>query len=195
MQLKKFIETWNELQNQKTPKHHKEIIRWLNKVYKSKNRKGLLQAFRNSGKSTLVALFAAWALAENADLRILILSANEKLAGKMAKNIKKIIEKHPSTTHLVPVKKEKWASNEFTIARNKEFRDPSVISAGILSNITGSRADIIICDDVEVPKNCRTKQKREELKETLLELDFIINPDGLMLYVGTPHTKDTIYKV
>ncbi|MBR5575034.1 MAG: hypothetical protein IKV93_00635 [Alphaproteobacteria bacterium] len=56
------------------------------------------------------------------------------------------------------------------------------------------RADLIICDDVEVPNTCNTPQKRENLRERLRELDFILSPTGTMIYIGTPHTLDSIYK-
>jgi len=55
-------------------------------------------------------------------------------------------------------------------------------------------ADIIICDDVEVPNTSNTAQKREKLRERLRELDFILAPNGTMIFIGTPHAVDTIYK-
>ena len=53
--------------------------------------------------------------------------------------------------------------------------------------------DLIICDDVEVPNTSNTAQKRENLRERLRELDFILSPNGTMIYIGTPHAYDTIY--
>lgn len=72
-------------------------------------------------------------------------------------------------------------------------RDPSVMAAGLYSNITGARADIIICDDVEVPNTCETAEKREKLRDRLSENEFILVPDGMQLYIGTPHSYYTIY--
>ncbi|MDR2934210.1 MAG: phage terminase large subunit [Rickettsiales bacterium] len=190
----KFVQEWNKIQEWKFPRHHKEIVRWLTDMYKEKNRKGLLLAFRGSGKSSIVALFAAWILHRDNDVRILILSADERLAKKMSNNIKKIIMTHPITVNLKPTKKDNWSSTSFTINREKTLRDASVMAVGISGNITGSRADVIICDDVEVPKNCNTFIKRENLREKLSELEFILTPGGLILYVGTPHTHRTIYK-
>ena len=56
------------------------------------------------------------------------------------------------------------------------------------------RADLIICDDVEVPNTCNTSKKRIALRDKLRELDFILSPNGTMIYIGTPHTLDTIYR-
>ena len=70
-----------------------------------------------------------------------------------------------------------------------------MLAKGIGANITGLRADLIICDDVEVPKNCDTALKRMDMREKLEELDYILTPGGMQLYIGTPHTFYTIYQV
>ena len=75
-----------------------------------------------------------------------------------------------------------------------ELRDPSMTAEGILGNITGSRADIIICDDVEVPNTSATASKRESLRQRLGEVDYILVPNGMQLYVGTPHNYYSIYR-
>lgn len=189
--LTEFLWIWNQIQGLNVPKHHKDICNFLSQSFE--HGQALLMAFRNSGKSTLVGVFCAWVLYKNPNMRILIMSADYELAKKMVRNIKRIIERHPLTKHLKPKQKDQWASDRFTICRTLELRDPSVLARGIGANITGSRADLIVCDDVEVPKNCDTVGKRNDLREKLSELDFVLVPNGLMLYVGTPHTKDTIY--
>ena len=66
-------------------------------------------------------------------------------------------------------------------------------AAGIGGNITGSRADVVICDDVEVPKNSDSAHKRAELREKLGEIAYVLSPDGTQIYVGTPHSYYSIY--
>lgn len=176
-----------------TPDVHLRIAAWLEQNYEAKNTKLLLMAFRACGKSTIVGLFCAWLLYRNPNLRLLILAADVALARKMVRNIKRIIEHHKLTKSLKPAQADQWGSERFTVKRSQELRDPSVIARGILSNMTGSRADIIICDDVEVPRTCDTPDKRERLREKLGEVDFILTPGGTQLYVGTPHTFETIY--
>lgn len=191
--LAEFLWIWDEIQGLNVPKHHKDICRFLSKMFQQDKNQALLMAFRNSGKSTLVGIFCAWVLYQDPNARILIMSADYELAKKMVRNVKRIIERHPLTKHLKPKQKDQWASDRFTVCRSRELRDPSVLARGIGANITGSRADLIVCDDVEVPKNCDTASKRNDLREKLSELDFVLVPGGLMLYVGTPHTKETIY--
>lgn len=166
---------------------------WLENCYETGQTRLLLMAFRACGKSTLVGLFSAWLLLRQPDSRILVLAAESNLASKMVRNIKRIIELHPFTMHLIPNKKDQWASDRFTINREKELRDPSVLACGITGNATGSRADIIIYDDVEVPNTSNTPDKRESLRERLQESNFILAPGGTQLYVGTPHSYFSIY--
>jgi hypothetical protein len=177
-----------------TPAHHKKIMRFLVDVLENSPHRGLLTAFRHSGKSTVVGIFAACVLYMYPDTRILILSAESGLASRMVNHIRNILENHPLCADMVPKNKKEWASGKLTINRSVGIREPSVICQGIHGNITGSRADLIICDDVEVPNTCNTAQKRENLRERLRELDFILSPNGTMIYIGTPHTTDTIYR-
>lgn len=189
-----FVWIWDKMQKFNIPKHHKIMGRFLSDLYHRKGRRqAVLMAFRNSGKSTLIGLFCAWVLCQNANLRLMVLSADYALAKKMVRHIKHILEKHPCCQLLKPHQKEEWASDKLTIERDFNGRDPSVLAKGISANITGCRADIILCDDVEVPKTCNTSSKREDLKQKLSELDYILAPNGLILYIGTPHTRETIY--
>lgn len=196
LNLIEFVWVWTQMQALNVPKHHKKMCTFLTHLWQKKDgQNGLLMAFRNSGKSTIVGLFCAWVLWKNPDTRILILSADHELAKKMVRNIKRIIEKHPLTENLKPTQKEEWASDRFTVVRSAHLRDPSVLARGLMANITGCRADLIICDDVEVPKTCDTSNKRQDLRTKLSELDYILTPGGMMLFVGTPHTVETIYDV
>ena len=189
-----FLEEWNKILGFPTPAHHYQIMRFLVDVLNEEPRRGLLTAFRHSGKSTVVGVFAASVLYHNPNTRILILSAESSLASRMVSHIKNILENHPWCSDILPDVKKEWGSHKITIKRPVGIREPSVICQGITGNITGMRSDLIICDDVEVPNTCDTYQKRIKLRERLRELDFILSPKGSMIYIGTPHTKDTIYK-
>ena len=189
-----FMDEWNRYINITTPVHHRKIMEFLVDVLENSPHRGLLTAFRHSGKSTVVGIFAACVLYMRPDTRILILSAENILASRMVNHIKNIMENHPSCVDMVPKNKKEWAAGRITINRSVGIREPSVICQGIHGNITGSRADLIICDDVEVPNTCNTAQKREMLRERLRELDFILSPNGTIIYIGTPHTIDTIYR-
>jgi hypothetical protein len=188
-----FVIVWNKLQGLQTPALHLIISRWLYGRWLAGERRLLLMVFRDAGKSTLVGLFAAWLLTGNPNLRILIVAAEQMLANKMSRNIRRIIELHPAAAHLRQHRPENWATDQFTVRRSRNHRDPSVLARGLSGNITGTRADIVICDDVEVPNTCNTAASREELRQRLAEIDFVLVPTGLQLFVGTPHSYYSIY--
>lgn len=188
-----FLIAWNGAQRMRTPNVHIKIAEWLHKKWQAGDRRLLLMAFRSCGKSSIVGAFAAWLLYRNADLRILVLAAEGLLAQRMVRNVRRIIERHPLTEHMKPQNPDQWATDRFTIRRKLELRDPSMLARGIDANITGSRADIVICDDVEVPKTCATADRRAILREKLDEIEFILAAGGTVLYAGTPHDWYTIY--
>ncbi len=190
----KFLDEWNEILGLTTPAHHRKIMNFLVDVWQNDPHRGLLMAFRHSGKSTVVGIFAACVLYLKPETRILILSAESNLASRMVAHIRHILENHQRCRGMIPKLKREWASDRITINRPIGIREPSVMCQGLYGNITGMRADLILCDDIEVPNTSNTEQKRQNLRERLHELDFILTPNGTMIYIGTPHTYDTIYR-
>ena len=167
--LTEFAWIWNRLLRQGTPAVHRRILRWLE--HDEPPRRRLLMAFRGCGKSTLVGLYCAWKLYRNPAARILVLAADQALAGRMVAHVRRILERHPLCAALLPDKPDSWGADRFTVLRPGALREPSMLAQGLLGNITGSRADLIICDDVEVAGNCDTDWKREELRERLAEFE------------------------
>lgn len=188
-----FVWIWNKRQSQETPRLHRRIARWLAERRKKGDRELLLMAFRSSGKSTLIGLFCAWLLLREPHLRILVLAADFALAKKMVRNVKRVIERHPLTKGLKPKRRDQWAADQFTVNRPGELRDPSMLAKGIAANVTGSRADVVILDDVEVPDTCDTPPKRADLRARLAEMEYVLTPNGTQIYIGTPHSYYTIY--
>jgi len=193
MNFMQFVLIWNRSQGRETPRLHLEICQWLDECWRSNERRLLLLVFRNSGKSTLAALYCAWLLRGDPDLRILVLSADHALATKMTRNVRGVLERHPATVGLLDERPECWAADQLTVRRRRVSRDPSLLARGIGSNVTGCRADVLVCDDVEVPNTADTVEKRRVLRERLRELSFVLVPDGLQLYIGTPHSYHSIY--
>lgn len=191
----KFLDEWNALLGFSTPKHHADIMKFLTDVWQTPPHRALLSAFIHSGKSTVVGIFAAWVLSMKPETRILVLSAETSLASRMVGHVKNILENHADCKDILPSNRKDWGAHKITVNRAPGIREPSVFCQGINGNITGARADLIICDDVEVPNTCNTAAKRLKLRERLRELDFILSPGGAMIYIGTPHCVDTIYKV
>jgi hypothetical protein len=192
--LLEFAWLWNRRARLGTPALHRRVLRWLEDALASGDRRLLLMAFRGAGKSTLIGLFCAWRLYRDPDTRILVLAADHALATRMVATVRRILARHPLCGPLLPEHGEgSWASDRFTVARPAVLRDASMLAAGIGGNITGARAEMIVCDDVEVAGNCDTPGKREELRERLTEAEFVLTPAGAVLFVGTPHTAESLY--
>jgi len=188
-----FAWIWNRVQGLDTPALHRRIARWLGARCAAGDRRLLLMAFRGCGKSTLVGLYCAWWLARDPNARILVLAADQPLATKMVATVRRVLERHPLCRDLLPETAEAWAMDRFTVAREAVLRDPSMLAQGLAGNITGARAELIVCDDVEVAGNCDTPAKRAELRERLRETEFVLTPGGTILYVGTPHCAESLY--
>jgi len=191
--LPEFVWLWARHQGHAVPRVHMRIAEWLAACWRRGERNLLLTAFRGAGKSSLLGVFAAWLLGRDPDLRILVVAAEQPLAVKMVGAIRAVVEQHPVLPDLRPRRRQQWAADRLTVARPTALRDPSVLGQGITGNLTGARADVIIGDDVEVPNTADTPAKRADLRERLLELDYILTPGGMQLYAGTPHTSETIY--
>jgi hypothetical protein len=187
-----FLYAWNLRAGVATPGVHRRIARWLMARHAGDDRRLLLMAFRGCGKSTLIGLWCAWRLSVQPELRILVLAADHMLAARMVGTVRKIIERHPLCRHLLGGDGS-WAADRFSVKRQGAIREPSMLAQGIGGNVTGARAELIVCDDVEVAGNCDTPGKREELRGRLAECEFILTPGGTILYVGTPHCAESLY--
>ncbi len=151
---------------------------------------GVLRCFRGFGKSTLLAIYNAWRYHEDPEHRILHQGDQDKTAYKTSRDTKRVLMKHPMTAALREIRGE---SAFWWVPGADDERNPSMQAAGITSGITSSRADEIQNDDVEVPKNIGNPEAREKMRYRLGEQTHILVPGGRMLYIGTPHTHDSLY--
>ncbi len=115
------------------------------------NKKFILQAFRGIGKSFITCAFVVWTLWRDPQLKILIVSASKERADANSIFIKNIIDLLPFLAELKPRPGQRDSVISFDVGPAKPDHSPSVKSVGITGQLTGSRADIIIADDVEIP--------------------------------------------
>lgn len=158
------------------------------------NRRFILQAFRGIGKSFITCAFVVWKLWNNPDLKFMIVSASKERADANSIFIKRIIDLMPQLQELKPKQGQRDAVISFDVGPAKPDHSPSVKSVGITGQLTGSRADILIADDVEVPNNSATQAARDRLSELVKEFDAILKPGGIIIYLGTPQNEMTLYR-
>ncbi len=155
----------------------------------------IIEAFRGVGKSFVTASFVIWLLLLNPEYKIMVVSASKTRSDSFSNFVKKLIDEMPELQHLKPRKGQRDSNIMFDVGPATASDSPSVKSVGITGQITGSRADFIIADDVEVPKNSFTAVMRERLAELVKEFDSIIKPlpHTRIIYLGTPQTEMTLY--
>jgi hypothetical protein len=153
----------------------------------------IVEAFRGVGKSWVTAAYVCWLLLNNPQLKVEVISASDSLAHDMTTFILQLIRGMPILHHLEPRGDQRGSTEKFDVGPAIQSKDPSVKSVGITGQITGTRADVVIADDVEVPKNSQTHLMREKLLRLVAEFDAILKPGGRIIYLGTPQVEDTLY--
>jgi predicted phage terminase large subunit-like protein len=161
------------------------------------NKSKVLLLWRGIGKSTITDIWVAYKITKNPKLRFLFLSADKETAKKSSQDILSILQNHPLSTHLIGPRvlgRTEVRKDQFYVLGNSDNRNPTVRALGILSNITGGRADYIIYDDVEVPKNSGNDSKRHDLRKKISESNHLLVPEiGRKLFIGTYHDTESIY--
>jgi len=155
-----------------------------------------IQAFRGVGKSWITGAFVLWTLFNNAEKKIMIISASKERADNMSIFLQKLIIETPWLAHLRPKSDDARWSRISSDVNCSPHQAPSVKSVGITGQLTGSRADLMILDDIEVPGNSMTEMMREKLLQLCTEAESILTPkqDSRIMYLGTPQTTFTIYR-
>lgn len=155
----------------------------------------IIEGFRGVAKSFITCAYCVWNLWRNPQIKILIVSANKERADANATFIKKIINELPFLDHLHAREGQRDTQNLFDVGPAKPDHSPSVKSVGIKGQLTGSRADIIVSDDVEVLNNSFTQILRDQLFEAVKEYDAILKPgeDSKIIYLGTPQNEMSLY--
>ena len=153
----------------------------------------IIEAFRGVGKSYITAAYVVHQLLLNPQLKFMVVSASKARADDFSTFTQRIIVELPICQHLVAKEGQRWSKIAFDVAPAKASGSPSVKSVGVTGQLTGSRADIIIADDVEVPNNSMTQMMREKLGETVKEFDAVLKPDGKIIYLGTPQNEMSLY--
>ena len=155
-----------------------------------------VQAFRGVGKSWITGAFVLWTLFNDPERKVMIISASKERADNMSIFLQKLIIDTPWLKHLQPKSDDsRWSRISFDV-NCSPHQAPSVKSVGITGQLTGSRADLMILDDVEVPGNSLTEFMREKLLQLCTEAESILTPksDSRIMYLGTPQTTFTIYR-
>ncbi|AHI80290.1 hypothetical protein BTRA_3087 [Burkholderia thailandensis USAMRU Malaysia  len=183
-----FFLIWAKQQGWKVPLLHVRVCHWLETCDDPVR---VLQVFRGAAKSTIYAVFKAWCLYCNPNLRSLIWSADGPLSKKLTRDVINVLRRHPLCAGILPTKP---GAQMFWVNGANDPRNASMTAVGVDQNVTSARADSIDYDDVEVPKNIRTPEARENLRLKIQEATFILVPGGQETYIGTLHRLRRVHR-
>ena len=153
----------------------------------------IVEAFRGVGKSWITSAYVVWLLYMNPQLNILVVSASKNRADDFTTFTLRLIKEMEILAHLVPRDDQRQSKISFDVGPANASHAPSVKSVGVTGQLAGSRADVLIADDIEVPNNSATQGMRDKLSEAVKEFDAILKPDGRIIYLGTPQNQESLY--
>lgn len=160
-------------------------------------RQSMVAAQRGEAKSTLAALFAVWRLIQDWNEWVLIVSGGETQASEVALLVIQLIERWGILCYLRPDRsrgdRTSYEHYDIHCDLRTVSKSPSVACVGITAQLQGKRATLLIPDDIETTNNSLTATNREILLLRSKEFGAIC-VDGKILYLGTPQTKDSIYR-
>lgn len=154
----------------------------------------VVEAFRGVGKSWIASAFVCHRLLLKPDINILVVSASKNRASDFTTFTLRLINEIPILKHLIPRDEQRNSKESFDVGPAPASHAPSVKSVGITGQITGSRADLIIADDIETSANSQTELMRIKLAESVKEFDAVIKPEGKIIFLGTPQTENSLYE-
>ena len=156
-----------------------------------------ISAFRGVGKSWITAAFVLWTLYLDPDRKIMVISASKERADNFSIFCQRLILDIDWLSHLLPRNEDqRWSRISFDVGPAKPHQAPSVKSVGITGQMTGSRAHLMVFDDVEIPANSYSDMQRERLLQLVTEAESILTPDesSRICFLGTPQSTYTVYR-
>jgi hypothetical protein len=154
----------------------------------------IVEAFRGVGKSWMAAAYVLWLLRNDPQKKIMVVSASKTRADDFTMFCIRLIREMPLLQCLEPDRDEqRAAANRFDVRPAIPDQSPSVKSVGVFGQLTGSRADLILPDDVETPFTSWSVGMREKLLAAVGEFNAILKPGGDIMFLGTPQTEESIY--
>lgn len=155
--------------------------------------------WRGLAKTWIACAYAVWTLFKDPNERVLVISKSQQHAMDTVFLARSWIRGVDFLQHMMPEDYEdgdlRKSSLKFDVAGAKPDRTAAFTAAGISGQITGTRASVIIPDDIETPENTMTVAMRKKLAERVGEFENIILPGGRIMYLGTRHCNESLYEL
>lgn len=186
--------TWRHLNLPEPTPLQYDVADVLQKAVLKGGARLIVMGFRGMAKSWISSALAVWELYWWPEDNILVESAAKSRADEFSSFCLRLIDEIPQLAALRPTDSQRRRVDSFEVGPAGASHSPSLRAVGITGQRTGSRGDLIMCDDVEVDSNSDTDLQRASLRRSCLENEGIMKPNGAIIYLGTPHTEQTVYK-
>ncbi len=155
---------------------------------------------RGTYKTSLLIGATIGVLKANNNARILFVTHKDKISKRRIQSVKFHLTKNEAflAEFEGPWKPDfhegVWSDFQITIAkRTAALIEPSVDTASVGSDMTGSHYDLIIADDLVNDKNVVTIEQRDQVADYLDTLQSMLDPGGTLIVTGTRWHVDDAY--
>lgn len=149
---------------------------------------------RDHSKSTFVTI--AWTIQQilkNPNIRVLIANGVWDTSRRFLSEIKAQLENSQLKYVFGDFVSVRWNADDIIVRqRTRPRAAPTISTTGVEAESTGSRADLIIADDLMGEQNYKTPEQREKVKRYRRSLVNLLEPGGIMVDLMTRwHLDDT----
>ena len=161
----------------------------------SNHPKALIELPRDHGKSFQICSRIVWELGRNPGLRVKIVCSTGAIAAERSRFLRSAIDGNGWVRQVFPnlLPSEPWSADRFTVQRPAEAIGPSAAAYGVGAGSTGTRADLLICDDIVDVRALHTASERNRVADYFHEnLMNLLEPDGRFWGLFTPWHGDDL---
>lgn len=177
---------------------------WLHEsmTFEPSNRRRLLVNVppEHAKSTTLTVNYATYKIAMNPNIRIVVISQTQKRAKEFLYSIKQRLTEEPwlkmqqvyGPAGGYKETSEQWTQDRIYLERDSGEKDPTVQALGIGQQIYGTRADLIIMDDIVDTTNAHEWEKQLNWLQKMVITR--VGSTGILLIAGTRVSSVDLYK-
>ena len=187
-ELRRDLVQWCRHCGYEPAKHHRFILEHLVRVARSEIPQLALCLPPGAAKTSYVALFAPWYMANNPEAAIILASHTQELAEKQSRRVRNLIAEHSASLGIA-LSKETTAAERWALTSGGEAK---AVGAG--SAVVGARADLILIDDplrgIEQAMSESEKQKLYDWYRN--DITTRLRPGGKIVAIQTRWATDDL---
>ncbi len=169
---------------------HEELQQFL-----TDHPKALVELPRDHGKSFQVCCRVLWELGRDPGLRVKIVCATDAVAAERSRFLRDSVMHNAHLRKAFPHlrRAHPWAVEAFTVKRPANMIGPSVAAFGVGAGSTGTRADLLVCDDVVDVRSLYSRAERDRAADCFTNnLMNLLEPHGRFWGLCTPWHADDL---